>query len=243
MEFIDNSDHGRELQSASSFEGRGECYNPTEAGSLKDGNGETSASHVERLFVQGRSFETVTRMAFWVGPGETSPGCHGAISRVPRPLSDHILKKKITIGADNMPNAIAHDITFVVPTPHSQGVFEALTGYMNPAFSTFWTLDPSTATLRPLDHQAGEQTLPVIFSTADKTHAMGVYCPGRIGGQGPTYGRFDFGNGHHPTVKWNAVYRLKDVPAGEYQFQCVTFVGTLDDARTAMVQYAGRRRP
>ena len=33
IEFINQDDHGRELQSASSFDGLGECFNPTEAGS------------------------------------------------------------------------------------------------------------------------------------------------------------------------------------------------------------------
>src|SRR5918992_2143889 len=36
-EFVNSYDHGRQIQSASSFDGLGECYNPTEAGSEADG--------------------------------------------------------------------------------------------------------------------------------------------------------------------------------------------------------------
>lgn len=49
-EFIDSHDHGRQLQSAASFdcalakEFWAECFNPTEAGSRADGVGEKSSS-------------------------------------------------------------------------------------------------------------------------------------------------------------------------------------------------------
>src|SRR4051812_29750731 len=42
IEHIDQTDHGRELQSAVQFDGLGECWNPTEAGSAADGSGSTS---------------------------------------------------------------------------------------------------------------------------------------------------------------------------------------------------------
>ena len=38
-EFINNWDHGRQLQMAMSVEGYGECWNPTEAGGKSDGTG------------------------------------------------------------------------------------------------------------------------------------------------------------------------------------------------------------
>src|SRR5947209_10853729 len=50
-EFIDSADHGRQLQSASSFADKAgrhnaETYNPTEAGSRKDGAGPGSSSRL-----------------------------------------------------------------------------------------------------------------------------------------------------------------------------------------------------
>ena len=55
-EFIDSHDHGRQLQSACSFDCGSfkdfwaEAYNPTEAGSLDDGAGKTSSSKLRPCF-------------------------------------------------------------------------------------------------------------------------------------------------------------------------------------------------
>src|SRR5689334_20638859 len=54
-EFIDSHDHGRQLQSACSFDcasGKdfwAECFNPTEAGARADGTGTKSSSKLLRL--------------------------------------------------------------------------------------------------------------------------------------------------------------------------------------------------
>ena len=43
-QFISDYDHGRELQIAVTVDGHGECYNPTEAGSLGDGDTQNTSS-------------------------------------------------------------------------------------------------------------------------------------------------------------------------------------------------------
>jgi len=43
-QFISDYDHGRELQIAVTVDNTGECYNPTEAGSLGDGAGQSTSS-------------------------------------------------------------------------------------------------------------------------------------------------------------------------------------------------------
>src|SRR5581483_5078164 len=79
-EFIDSHDHGRQLQSAASFDRAApgefwaECFNPTEAGSRADGTGPTSSSRLLRLAADGPELRTTTRMAFWLAPGEKSAG-------------------------------------------------------------------------------------------------------------------------------------------------------------------------
>lgn len=62
-EFINQDDHGRELQSASAFDGLGECFNPTEAGSLADNA--TSTSILIGLEAVGNNLQTTSQMAFW----------------------------------------------------------------------------------------------------------------------------------------------------------------------------------
>jgi hypothetical protein len=42
VEYIDIKDHGRQMQSASSVDSLGECYNPTEAGNRADRGRSTS---------------------------------------------------------------------------------------------------------------------------------------------------------------------------------------------------------
>src|SRR4051794_9102735 len=72
-EFVDSFDHGRQLQSAANFDGgqqfAPEVFNPTEAGSRRDGTGLTSSSKLLKMTVRSAELETVTRMAFRLAPG------------------------------------------------------------------------------------------------------------------------------------------------------------------------------
>src|ERR1700761_7197172 len=53
VEFLNSGDHGRELQSAATFDGLGECYNPTEAGSSLDATRDTSTSKLLSFSTNG----------------------------------------------------------------------------------------------------------------------------------------------------------------------------------------------
>src|SRR4051794_16522503 len=67
-EFIDSHDHGRQLQSASNFDcGKKfipETFNPTEAGSRRDGVGPRSTSKLLKISANGNELVTKTQMAF-----------------------------------------------------------------------------------------------------------------------------------------------------------------------------------
>ena len=65
-EHIDTRDHGRLLQSASSFDGYGECYNPTEGGAERDSWSSTSMLKAARA--ENNQIWTLTDMAFWLRP-------------------------------------------------------------------------------------------------------------------------------------------------------------------------------
>jgi len=77
-EFINSADHGRQLQSACSFDNsptaNAETYNPTEAGSRRDGAGTNSTSRLLEISAAGNHLHTRTQMAFWLQPGERSSG-------------------------------------------------------------------------------------------------------------------------------------------------------------------------
>jgi hypothetical protein len=240
-EFINAHDHGRELQSASSFDGYGECVNPTEAGSAKDGAGATSSSRLVAGKAHGRTLETTIEMAYWLAPGTAYPTACGSHTDFRKARNDTVrsndtLIKRVTIGTD----AISYEVTFVTAEDHQSATFEALTGYMPPEFSEFLAYDPASRAIVQLTDGPGEQALPVILATPDHKFAMGVFSPNLPQKAHPKagYGRFRFlSNPKTPgwnTVKWNAVYREAPVPRGRYHYQCYVAAGTLEDVRRAM---------
>ncbi|MCA9051177.1 MAG: hypothetical protein KDA89_20715, partial [Planctomycetaceae bacterium] len=178
VEFVDSTDHGRQLQSASNFDvsGRffGETFNPTEAGSRFDGAGLKSTSRLLHLIADGNRLQTTTQMAFWLRPGEKTSG-HPAENTAL--LSDHLLTKRIVIGEPEMPNVIRYDVTFSLPVTeqHNYAQLESLTGYMPERFRRFQTIDPTTGECRDLSAGPGEQSVPIIFSTDDDRYAMGIW--------------------------------------------------------------------
>lgn len=246
-EFIDSHDHGRQLQSATNWDVDGELhaetFNPTEAGSERDGAGPTSTSRLLWQVAAGRDLQTVSRMAFWLIPGQQSGG-HPARNTVA--LSDHLLAKHVRLGADHLDerlrgHAIRHDVTFTVPAGerHRHGVFEVLTGYMPAEFRVFYGLGPDGG-LTPLTDGPGEQSLPVIVATAEGGHAMGSWSPStaRTTGGPATYGRFWFER--ERVSKWNCVIRETadagtDLEPGSHAFRVWVAVGTLEDVRQTLV--------
>jgi hypothetical protein len=237
-EFIDSADHGRELQSAASFDFGPdsfkpfipETFNPTEAGSRDDGAKPTSTSRLRSIRAAGDTLETTTQMAFWLQPGEKSAG---HLARNLTPLSDHLISKRVQIGYKQWPHAIRYDVTFTMPAgePHEYAQFEALTGYMPAQFDHFWKFNAASKQLEPLDDGPGEIAQPVVLATADGKFAMGVYSPEQPspGFAKSGYGRFKFE--HAKVVKWNCVFRLRQPAAGEHRFTMFTLVGTLEDVR------------
>jgi hypothetical protein len=252
-EFIDSADHGRQLQSASAFDleidGNSETFNPTEAGSSDDGAGPHSTSRLLEISAHDEELRTLTQMAFWLQPGERSGG---NLARNTSPLSNHRLAKRVRIGVPGLPNVIDYTVTFVLPADesHRSAQFEALTGYMPAEFERFWHFNTATSKLEPLaggppaEPGPAEQADPVVFSTVDGGHAMGVFAPDPVppGTSGPTYGRFRFIP--EKVTKWNCVFRIKrpeGIPAGEYRYHMLVPIGTLGDVEAALAKLA--RRP
>lgn len=241
QEFIDSYDHGRQLQSACSFDAglpgfHAECFNPTEAGSRNDGRGETSTSHLLKLNVRENELRTTTRMAFWLQPRQRSEGRPAKNQTI---LSNHLVSKHVRIGYEDLPHVIVYDVTFTVPKgePHRYAQFEALTGYMPEDFSRFLKYDPESAKLLALSDGPGEQRFPVVFSTPDGKYAMGIYSPQQPsqGYEHAGYGRFRFRAAK--VVKWNCVFRVKrsnGIRPGDYRYGMFVVVGTLANVRESL---------
>jgi hypothetical protein len=240
-EFIDSFDHGRQLQSAANFDGgtkfSGETFNPTEAGSRRDGSGAASSSRLLHLLATTRSLQTTTQMAFWLAPGDKS---QGNLAKNESLLSNHLLTKRVTIGYKNLPNVIVYDVTFGVPIGerHRYAQFEAVTGYMPAEFSRFWKYNRATKRLEELTDGPGEQACPVVLATESGGHAMGVFSPQQPskGYEHAGYGRFRFPV--EKVTKWNCVFRIRGekIEPGDYSFRSFVIVGDLDKVRQSMEQ-------
>ena len=242
QEFIDSTDHGRQLQSASSFSSDGkhwaEAFNPTEAGSRNDGAGPTSTSRLLHSIATEHSLQTTTQMAFWLAPGQKSEG-HSAINTTK--LSNHLLTKRVQIGQPDLPHVIRYDVAFTVPVGerHTFAQFEALTGYMPETFRSFWTFRPTTGELQPIDDGPGEQRFPIVLSTENGSHAMGIYSPDQPsrGFENAGYGRWRFVR--ERVVKWNSVFRIaraEGIEPGEFSFRNFVVVGDRETVRSSLAE-------
>jgi hypothetical protein len=242
-EFVDSADHGRQIQSASNFDAgtpfTPETFNPTEAGSVRDGAGPKSSSRLLHLLAKDNLLQTTNQMAFWLPPEGQSGGHPAKNSTV---VSDHLLTKRVRIGYKHLPHVIQYDVTFGVPVGerHTYAQFEAVTGYMPPEFGTFWKFDPTSGKFEPLSDGPGEQAFPVVLATSNGSHAMGVFSPDQPsrGFEGAGYGRFRFK--HDNVVKWNCVFRLKapvnGIEPADYSFRNFVIVGDLATVKAALVE-------
>lgn len=234
-EFLDCKDHGRCLQSAASFDGLGETFNPTEAGASQFTDGlNPHASSSKLLFSQESSnaLTTETQMAYWMP-------YNGAA------LSGHILTKHVQIGLPGMPHVIQYLTQFEIPAgeQHTQATFEVLTAYLKPEFARFYGFESSagqdgdhhwrTSNALFLNDGPGEQPEPIIFATQDAQYAMAIYSPDspQPTYQDAGYGRWRFVD----CVKWNNVFRIAN-PVGTYRFRSYIAVGTLQDVMDAIVK-------
>jgi len=242
-EFINATDHGRELQSACSFDNTptagAETFNPTEAGSRRDGAGPNTTSRLLELEATGNRLHTKTQMAFWLTPGQRSSG---QLARNTNELSDYVLTKDVSIGFGRWPQALDYRVTFSVPTntAHVFAQFEALTGYLPPEFSRFWEFNPQTGKLQSLSIGPGEIKNPVVLATPDGKFAMGIFSPAQKlpDTRGPNYGRWNFANAK--VVKWNCVYRVRNnqgIHGVDYTYRMLVPVGTLAEVEAMLAEW------
>ena len=233
-QFVDARDHGRELQSASSFDGFGECFNPTEAGSRTDGDLQTTSSKLLAWKSGPNWIETETDMAFWLPPNfdyghecGTSPGTTRAVNKTL--TGRHILNKRIELGEGGIANIIGDHVTYTVPEAHANGTFEAATLYTPSDFSRRYVLNFRTGNIEPTS-LIGEQEYPVILATVDGKFAVGEYSPSVP--KRPGYGTFTFPS----TNKINCVYREKSIAAGQkFSYLCDFVIGTLDEVKATIL--------
>ncbi len=187
LEFVNDYDHGRQLQIAWSYNDLGEAYNPTESGSAEDGRGRTSTSRLAAARVNNNALTTESQPAFWKRPGK------GVNTQL---VTNDSLEKKITLGYGGDPNVIAVDATITISPvltgpPISKIRVEAPAFYTNKALTQHYQLDLQTGNMTqilPAKPDTMErmnermrlnpkrQLIP-IMSSPDGRYAVGVYTP------------------------------------------------------------------
>lgn len=235
MEFLDANDHGRDLQSALSFDNLGECDNPTEAGASRDGGGvHRSSSRLLQASVAGNVLRTHSQMAYWLRLGQHSEQCKLASNegRSSPVSSTHLAKTVRFLPGFN--NVLEHKISFEFARARSLAVIEVLTAYMPERFGAFYRFNPATSRLEPLSDGPGEQELPVVLATYDGEYALGLFTPQTATGglKGPGYGRFRLSFAH--VTKSNVVFRLHNAKAGAHRYLVYSVFGTLEDVRSSL---------
>ena len=246
-EFINSTDHGRQLQSACSFDNtktaNAETFNPTEAGSRRDHSGTNSTSRLLEISARGKQLQTKTQMAFWLAPGERSAG---QLARNTNTLSNYILTKDVTIGFDRWPQALDYRVTFSVPANahHVFAQFETLTGYLAAEFSTFYQFNSQTGKLEPLSAGPGEIKNPVVLATPDGKYAMGIFAPPQHQLNPASYGRWKFSEAQ--VVKWNCVARVRNsegIRPGNYTYRMLVPVGSVVQVETMLREWQSIQWP
>ena len=188
-EFINNWDHGRQLQPNSQFFNRHQCYNPYEAGSAHDGQSLTSSSRLISLSATANTLQSTTQMAWYLRRAnrqsfEPLDFCGEPANWLPYPstipftvpLSDYRVTKTVTIGFAGIPNVIEYISDLFIPEPVRKGL-NHVTAVLPYEFSTVRSYDVVSKDYRRIRLASGEDDRVKVVSTADGNHAMGFYSP------------------------------------------------------------------
>lgn len=251
VQYVDNYDHGRQIQSAIQVDNLGECFNPNEAGSRADGAARRTSSAVRTLSTGGNVLVTETRPAFWLSPREPYGKACSQFRRETAAqnrsvLSAYSIRRTTRFYGAAIPNLLLVDVAMTFPEQRESASIEALTGYLPAAFQSFYSYDMRSRRLQPLraGPAAGRTTSPVIIATRDGRHAMGVISP-VISGARPDrayYAYFYFPEGG-ATAKWACVFGEFGIRAGAtLTYSCPIAVGTIREVTTAFDAYARARR-
>jgi alpha-tubulin suppressor-like RCC1 family protein len=199
-EFVNDWDHGRQLQPNAQFFNRGECYNPYEAGSKDNRNLPITSSRLLALSAGGNTIDSVTQMAWYLPTRMPRPGdgdyCGDPKNWLPcpaytGPLSDYRVHKTVSIGFAGIPNVIQFLAELYIPEQVQKGLNQ-ITAVLPYEFSSIRTYDLVSRTYRNIRSLIGEDDEVKVVATADGNYAMGLYSPELLQpyGNGSSIGNF-----------------------------------------------------
>ncbi|NRF66818.1 hypothetical protein HLB44_07470 [Aquincola sp. S2] len=193
--FVNNSDHGRDIQMAVTLDGYCEALNPTEAGRANDGSSPSTTSAIGSmsLLAPNKLYSSV-HPAYWLSPGQAvgtqSPGCTpapGGIAVNSTAVSSDVMYKVITvgIGANDLQKVVMYQSSLTSANARTMATWQVPALYLIPEFTHFekytgtsWT-DMAQGAADPTTSYATEFVANTIMvSNAAGTRAVGVWSPG-----------------------------------------------------------------
>lgn len=211
MPCVNDDDHGRLCQIAIAYDDLGERDNPTEAGSLRDGEKLTTTSKLLHFSTTPSTIHSVVRAAYWKPVNGKA-------------LSDTILEKTLTVGIPGFPNVIRLDSIIHIPVNRRRVVIESPAFYMPPNFRMFQLFDPVANTITTIPPPTNGRNGPLIpllsIGLADCVGAWGVPDPRA---EANLYGCIAFPS---RTSKWNRIIVLDPAPAGPHSFRTYIAFGS-----------------
>jgi len=246
-EFINNWDHGRQLQIAMTVQNYGECWNPTEAGGRSDGIDKETRTILKNITAAGNVLNTVSLPAYWVRGDDTTripSGKYcpaGQESYNSEDTHPYEFRKNVTIGCFSLDNCIEFAMIAELGDSPDMPPFtgfaqlEAPTAYLNSDFTDVSYLDAATGILEHVDYPTKEETEQlVIIHTKDEEYALAAITKPRpktsSGAPGLHYGYFKFNiqKFDQKTFKWSVVIREDLQPREAFEVTTYLCVGTLD---------------
>ncbi len=260
-QFVNSHDTGRLIQTAFTFENLGECFNPTEAGAAADVrlvNGVPtgkSQSQLRTLALGAGSLTAQTSPAYWYSPG-MSPAPYCGTPQGASGTSPDTITKTVSMNHGGDSQIVRWQVDVNVATDHSAMSLEALTGYLNGEFDSFYLYDPglqslvksAPATLSVVNGTptfVGDPThfFPTVLSTTDGRHAMGVIAldqelstPDRNTRVATNYqiSALNPNDAADSTTKWSVGFHYVNVKKGKYSTTLYLILGNLTEVTQRM---------
>ena len=228
-QFLDNYDHGREMETAFWNNGKGGCENPTQAGNADDATGSTSTSVLLNQSSTSNSYTSTVWPAYWFEQGEACDGS-GGNTVVSNTASDQPLTTEVTVGVDGDPQVIHYVSTIQNQYAHSSMIVSSGLA-MTSDFNASFVYNTKTKQVEPIDVATPGmvwQQFPPIVSTGDGKYAVGLVA----GNQNGVTASFSISE--NGVAGMNLVLSYGALPSGALTQEEYIIVGTLDDVTARM---------
>ncbi len=255
-EYINNDDHGRQMQVAFSLDGHNEALMPTEAGNHDDKDGPTSSSKLVGVGVEPGGVTTTVHPAYWLKPGQKAGDYNGPDATVAvntTVVSDDTITKNVKVGVGGHPNVIQYDSHIHLAAPHEKAYVEAPTTYLNHDFEKHYRFDPATGQTREYPRVHSENppptgfsdeagNVPLIVATPDGKHAMAMWSPNEDRGDLQyRLHQFDFskepwtgGSSERNTSKMGVTFGMSSGVPPDIQTRTYVIVGTVEEVKARL---------